>query len=77
MKKKIIYVILFTTIILSSHSNISQAYNYGNNNSSDASIITPFSDIIEWRYKVDNGKLYKRLYNSTKDTWIGDWILVE
>lgn len=38
--------------------------------------IEPRSDIIDWKYKVENGKLYKRLYNFTKEQWIGDWILV-
>ena len=38
--------------------------------------ISPQSDIIEWRYKVENGKLYKRLYNCTESKWIGNWILV-
>lgn len=32
-------------------------------------------DIIEWKYKIENGKLYKRLYNASKDEWIGNWIL--
>lgn len=40
---------------------------------SDAST---FSDIVKWRYKTINGKLYKRLYNYSKGTWVGDWILV-
>lgn len=34
------------------------------------------SENIGWKYKVENGKLYKRLYNYTNRTWIGDWILV-
>lgn len=34
------------------------------------------ADKIIWRYKVINGKLYKRLYNATNDTWIGNWIPV-
>lgn len=33
------------------------------------------SDIIEWRYKTENGKLYKRLYNYSKQEWIGEWEL--
>lgn len=33
------------------------------------------ADYIDWRYKVINGILYKRLYNYSKDEWIGDWIL--
>lgn len=34
------------------------------------------ADKIIWRYKVINEKLYKRLYNTTTDTWIGNWIPV-
>lgn len=39
-------------------------------------IVTPYSDIIEWRFKVENGRLYQRQYNCTKDMWIGVWELV-
>lgn len=28
----------------------------------------------EWRYKVINGKLYKRLYDATNKKWLTDWI---
>ena len=38
--------------------------------------ISPNSDIIQWVFKVTDGKLYKRLYNHTKGIWIGDWIYV-
>lgn len=43
---------------------------------SSSSTVSPLSDIIKWRYKAVNGKLYKRLYNYSKGKWIGDWILV-
>lgn len=33
------------------------------------SIIQPYSDIIEYRYKEENGKLYRRLYNYTRGEW--------
>lgn len=33
--------------------------------------------IYEWFYKVIDGHVYKRLYNCTKEEWVGDWILVE
>lgn len=39
-------------------------------------IITPKSDVIEWRIKIENNKIYKRLYNVTTKEWIGDWIYV-
>ena len=32
---------------------------------------------VEWRYKVINGVLYKRLYDYTFNRWIGDWIKVQ
>ena len=38
--------------------------------------IVPRSDIIEYRYKVINGDLYRRLYNYTQEYWIGEWELI-
>lgn len=38
--------------------------------------IMPMSDAISWEYKVENNKLYKRLYNRSTDQWIGPWIYV-
>lgn len=39
-------------------------------------VVSPLSDVITWRYKIEDGKIYKRLYNSTTQTWIGEWIYV-
>lgn len=38
--------------------------------------IQPRQDRIEYRYKIEDGKLYKRLYNYSTGEWIGDWIYV-
>lgn len=38
-------------------------------------VITPRSDIIEWRYQFQNGKLYMRQWNVSRKVWIGNWIL--
>ena len=35
------------------------------------------ADVIKYVYKVKNGKLYRRLYNYSKDTWLGDWELCD
>lgn len=35
--------------------------------------IMPFSDIIEYRYKFEGTKVYRRLYNYTEQCWIGEW----
>ena len=37
----------------------------------------PRTDIKEWRFKVMNGHLYKRLYNRSTGNWETDWILVQ
>jgi len=36
----------------------------------------PYADNVYWVPKVENGKLYKRLYNASTDTWIGGWVYV-
>lgn len=43
--------------------------------SQDAEIM-PMSDKIAWVVKKENGKLYKRLYNFSTATWVGEWIYV-
>lgn len=40
------------------------------------STISPRSDCKRWLYKIENGKVYKRLYNCSTGVWIGDWIYV-
>lgn len=39
--------------------------------------VQPRTDIKEWRFKVMNGHLYKRLYNCSTGRWETDWILIE
>ncbi|MEJ8738656.1 hypothetical protein WKT02_14540 [Erysipelotrichaceae bacterium HCN-30851] len=34
-------------------------------------------DKLEWRYKIMNGRVYKRLFNASKNRWETDWILVQ
>lgn len=35
--------------------------------------VTPQAQVIDWRYKVIDGYLYRRLYNYTLGVWIGEW----
>ena len=39
-----------------------------------ASAVIARKPITEWRYKVINGELYKRLYDTTNEIWLTDWI---
>ena len=36
----------------------------------------PSSYNLRWIYKVEDGKVYKRLYNASTRDWIGGWIYV-
>lgn len=33
----------------------------------------PQMDIIQWRFKEENGCLWRRLYNYTINNWVGEW----
>lgn len=38
--------------------------------------IQPMQAIIQWVFRVENNKLYKRLYNYSTGNWVGEWIFV-
>ena len=75
--KKIVtfYFRLFICVTISSTIGI-DAFAYAPAYEIKTENYSPLSDIIEWRYKTINGKLYKRQYNCTKDRWIGSWQLI-
>ena len=31
--------------------------------------------VYEWRFKTENGKTYRRLWDATNKKWVTDWIL--
>ncbi len=39
----------------------------------DSGTIHPRQDKIGWLYKSENGRMYRRLFNYSKNEWIGDW----
>lgn len=39
-------------------------------------VVMPMRDILEWYFKIENKKLYKRLYNHSTASWVGDWIYI-
>lgn len=69
------FFVLFMCATISSVIGI-EAFAYAPAHDINVENYSPLSDIIEWRYKVMNGKLYKRQYNCTKDHWIGTWQLI-
>ena len=72
--KKLINTILLLTLILG--CGLIQPTSISANEADHPLIIESRADIIGWRYKTENGRVYKRLFNYSKNEWIGDWILV-
>ena len=73
--KKIIVLFIFG-IGISSHMTIS-AKDFPADGTIQSSDVEVYADIKEWRYKIMNGKIYKRLFNASKNRWETDWILVK
>lgn len=42
---------------------------------SSLDVVYPDANIIGWRYKSENGKMYRRQYNYSRQKWIGEWEL--
>lgn len=36
--------------------------------------VQPCADVLRWVFKIEDNKLYKRLYNTSTFNWVGDWI---
>lgn len=80
MKKELLYIGMLI-LILNFRNNINTTLPDTSENmiittASENNNIQSRADIYEWRYKVTNNKLYKRLYNCTRHQWSGDWILI-
>ncbi len=42
---------------------------------SELRVAYPRAQAIGWRYKTENGKVYRRQYNYSRQKWIGEWEL--
>lgn len=71
MKKIVLFCYLMFCVGCSLSVTEVQAESNENN-----SVIQPYAAIKGWRYKSENGKYYKRLYNYSTGKWEGNWILV-
>lgn len=80
MKKYKMKLLILTLILITKFSIVTQV----NANDSVYTItkiktksVVTYADKIEWKYKIINGKMYKRQYNMTTGYWIGYWVLVQ
>ena len=67
---------VFTTISsaqVTTSQPLSINENFVENKTQDSTIT--FAQIIGWRYKSENGKVYIRQYNYSRKKWIGEWEL--
>lgn len=79
MKKGIIRICFAFLICLVLQGGIGVAQTYAATTqpvNSAPIIVQPRADIIDWRYKFVDGKMYKRQYNYSSKEWIGEWIPV-
>ena len=42
----------------------------------DTETISPQADVLRWVYEEREDGLWKRLYNTTRGVWVGEWIYV-
>ncbi len=40
-------------------------------------IVSPRVEQTVWKYRMNNGRLEKRLWSNTYNKWLTDWIVVE
>lgn len=71
MKTKKILTLLFISLLT---TTITQPISLINNNTNNTNIYTTLAVKYEYRYKVINGILHKRLYNTTTKKFEGNWI---
>ena len=66
-------IILVLSVILSMNGITPIFAEEVNPITSDSAIET-YNEKLEWRFKIINGKWYKRLWNVRLNRWEGDWI---
>lgn len=73
--KTAIFAIIF--VLSFSHGITTYAKENRSNLPKEKKQITTWANDRVWKYKMINGKLYKRLYDKTTCKWIGEWELVK
>lgn len=79
LKNKLFYFLLSSILWITAFCPVMAKTPYTQSSSQNnvtISEVTPRADNIDWRFQMIDGKLYRRLYNYTKNVWIGDWELV-
>lgn len=72
MKNKMVIVVILCIVSFLGVLHESPNKVYAMTNSSES--IMPMADGLVWKYKTENRILYKRLYNASKNKWVGNWI---
>lgn len=75
MKKRVMILIIFCAGILFSSRNNTVYAKQPTIQYVSAIDVMPYSADYEWIYKVENGKVYRRLYDNKNQCWVGDWEL--
>lgn len=76
-KKRFVSLVI-CALILSFNLNMNVFATQSSNNwhvtqNTESSAMPTAAEIV-WKYKIENGVVYKRQYNTLTQQWIGDWI---
>lgn len=74
LRKGIVYLITLAIMLSVSPISTTSAFAAPNYANSSNQGISTYSHEIIWVYKIENGIMYKRQYNTTTGKYIGDWI---
>ena len=67
---------LFASLFLSIVTLFTVSPIYAQESIPSTANVEPRKDILQWVFKTENGKMYKRLWNASKNRWDSNWILI-
>ena len=76
IKKSIIFSLLALQLFIINTPSTVIAQPLDSNTIESTSSISPKVDDIRWQYKIENKKMYRRLYNFSTNTPLSDWEIV-
>lgn len=75
MKKRVwMSIVLIAMLQCSTIAYANANINSENVTATESNQVSPRAEVQEWKWRVSNGKLQKRLWSVTYGHWVGNWI---
>ena len=68
--------IMIMLVLIASMNRVTPVLANETKASANIYVTMPCQEKLVWKYKVINGKLYKRKYNRVTGEWVGKWMPV-